>query len=146
MTSPLDADRACLEELIATSAQGGMTKRLCLGGALIVARSLDERGTVADTCRLANVLGMAAAYATERGDNNEADLASAELLAVLSDLADEGDEDLAVLINTTMPRPSPTSARVRQGVGTPTRGRLLEQRRSAPKFPTLPVADRGSCA
>lgn len=77
----------------------GLSRRLAGWSALLMARNLDQVGDVEDTARLANVLAALGQAQAERGDVEGLTMSSAELLAVLCDLADAGDEELADGIN-----------------------------------------------
>lgn len=102
MTDDLATGRAELQDLLVASERDALTRRIGLPTALLHARHLEEIGDMHDTRQLAGVLTRVASAAAERGDNGATALAAGELLAVLADIADDGDEDVAIGVNASV--------------------------------------------
>lgn len=107
MTDDLAKGRAQLQDLLVASERDALTRRIGLPTALLHARHLEEIGDMHDTRQLAGVLTRVASAAAERGDNGATALAAGELLAVLADIADDGDEDVAIGVNASVADVSP---------------------------------------
>lgn len=86
-----------------SSADSVFMRRLALAGAVFQAEVNQQRGDMYDTRVLASVLAPALADAAERSDQDQVTLYSAKLLAVLSIIADDGEEETAIAINEATP-------------------------------------------
>lgn len=75
--------------------------------AVLLAEDAERIGDEYDTRKLAEVLALALQRACEANDARGKDLYAAQLLAVLSDLADMGDEDQAQAVNQCVAALSP---------------------------------------
>lgn len=75
--------------------------------AVLLAEDAERIGEEYDTRKLAEVLTLALQRACEANDARGKDLYAAQLLAVLSDLADMGDEDQAQAVNQCVASLSP---------------------------------------
>ncbi|MEG8058017.1 hypothetical protein QP150_16185 [Sphingomonas sp. 22L2VL55-3] len=107
MNHHLDGERARLHRLLTAADHDSLSRGLGMTAALEQARHLDQVGDIDDTRQLASVLTRMASAAAERGDNGATALAAGELLAVLADIADDGDEDVAIGVNASAADVSP---------------------------------------
>jgi hypothetical protein len=101
MNHDLTAERARLHRLLNAADRDPVSKRISMTAALAQARHLDRLGDVDDTRQLASVLTRIVVTEQERGDVDATAMAAGELLAVLSDIADDGDEDMAIGVNAS---------------------------------------------
>jgi hypothetical protein len=97
----LDEARARVDEMMNRANAPGLAafKRLALGGAVVAAQAAERIGDEYDTRVLSGVLTEALAHADQQSDGDAVALYGGELLAVLSDLADNGDEEAAEGVN-----------------------------------------------
>lgn len=107
MNHHLDGERARLHRLLTGADHDSLSRRLGMTAALAQARHLDRVGDIDDTRRLAGVLTRAVIAEQERGGLETTALLAGELLAVLSDIADDGDEDMAIGVNASAADVSP---------------------------------------
>jgi hypothetical protein len=107
MNHHLDGERARLHRLLTAADHDSLSRRLGMTAALAQARHLDRIGGIDDTRQLASVLTRAVVAEQERGDLEATALLAGELLAVLSDIADDGDEDMAIGVNASAAEVSP---------------------------------------
>lgn len=101
MNNDLAADRARLRRLLTATDHDPLSRRIGMTAALAQARYLDHWGDIDDTRQLASVLTRAVFVEQQRGDLRAIDMLAGELLAVLSDLADAGDEEMAIGVNVS---------------------------------------------
>jgi hypothetical protein len=101
MNHDLTAERVRLHRLLNAADRDPVSKRISMTAALAQARHLDRLGDVDDTRQLASVLTRIVVTEQERGDVDATAMAAGELLAVLSDIADDGDEDMAIGVNAS---------------------------------------------
>lgn len=101
MNHDLTAERARLHRLLNAADLDPVSKRIGMTAALAQARHLDRLGDIGDTRQLASILTRIVVAEQERGDVEATAMAAGELLAVLSDIADDGDEDMAVGVNAS---------------------------------------------
>jgi len=107
MNDNLVAGRARLRRLLTAADSDPVSRRVGITAALAQARHLDRVGDIEDTRRLASVLTRVVVAEQERGDLEAIAMAAGELLAVLSDIADDGDEDMAIGVNASAAEVSP---------------------------------------
>lgn len=107
MKDNLVADRARLHRLLNAVDRDPISRRIGMTAALAQARHLDRIGDANDTRQLAGVLTRVVLAEQARGDDEAIAMAAGELLAVLSDIADDGDEDMAIGVNTSAAEVSP---------------------------------------
>lgn len=107
MNHHLNGERARLQRLLAAAGHDSLSRRLGMTAALAQARHLDRIGDIDDTRQLASVLTRAVVAEQERGGLEATALLAGELLAVLSDIADDGDEDMAIGVNASAAEVSP---------------------------------------
>lgn len=112
MNHHLDGERARLHRLLTAADHDSLSRRLGMTAALAQARHLDRVGDVDDTRQLASILTRAVVAEQERGDLKATALLAGELLAVLSDIADDGDEDMAIGVNASAADVSPYIIRI----------------------------------
>lgn len=80
------------------AAQSPFLAYLAIAASVIQAEVNNRSGDIYDTRKLAFVLAQGLTSALERADEDLATLYSAKLLSVLSDIADDGDEDAALAV------------------------------------------------
>jgi hypothetical protein len=94
------ATRLQIDAWLAQAAQGNfLVRHIALASALLEAERIEVSGEPEDTRRLANVLARNLEHYAQRGDERPVLLLSAKLLAVLNDVADDGDEEAARDLN-----------------------------------------------
>ena len=98
MNTELSNARAKVEEFLGYC-QHPLLGRSMHVAAVWVAEDAERIGEEYDTRKLAAVLTLALQRACEAGDASGVDLYAAKLLAVLSDIADLGDEYQATAVN-----------------------------------------------
>jgi hypothetical protein len=98
MNAALIAARANVELYVELSS-APLLRRSHLRLAVLLAEYAESIGDEYDTRMLAKVLTVALKHAADRDDREAVDLYAATLLAVLSDLADGGDEHQAEGVN-----------------------------------------------
>jgi len=107
MNDDLVAGRARLHRLLTAADSDPISRRIGMTAALSQARHLDRMGDIDDTRQLASVLTRMVVAEQKRGDLQAIAMTAGELLAVLSDIADDGDEDMAVGVNASAAEVSP---------------------------------------
>ena len=101
MNDDLTAERARLHRLLNAADRDPVSKRIGMAAALAQARHLDRLGDIDDTRQLVSVLIRVVVAEQERGNLEATAMAAGELLAVMSDIADSGDEDMAIGVNAS---------------------------------------------
>jgi len=91
---------AWLDDVNAQAGSNPLIRFMALPAALLVGRDAELEGGERGTRQLAGLLTHSVRAAIERNDEDKAKRLGAELLAVLSDIADLGDEETATGINT----------------------------------------------